>query len=133
MKKNARSSAKNSLPNSKAGYYSNPYSRVSFLSTRPSKIRSTLKTLARQNIYSAHSTKAIRSKPRLRSQISDLSQSLKQRNALAHKVVSPATLSPFKSLICSARKLRRAVIFANKKQGGNHKPPTFTTLSLIRC
>lgn len=35
--------------------------------------------------------------------------------------------------ICKERKERREVIFAKGKEGGNHKPPTYTFKSLVRC
>lgn len=35
--------------------------------------------------------------------------------------------------ICADRKARREVLFAKGKQGGNHKPPTYTFKSLVRC
>lgn len=38
-----------------------------------------------------------------------------------------------KSKICQARKERREVLFASKKNGGNHKPPLFKIKSLVRC
>lgn len=35
--------------------------------------------------------------------------------------------------ICKERKERREVLFAKNKQGGNHKKPTYTYKSLVRC
>lgn len=35
--------------------------------------------------------------------------------------------------ICKERKMRREVLFAKGKQGGNHKPPVFTWKSYVRC
>lgn len=35
--------------------------------------------------------------------------------------------------ICADRKARREVLFAKGKQGGNHKPATYTFKSLVRC
>lgn len=35
--------------------------------------------------------------------------------------------------ICRDRKTRREVIFAIGANGGNHKPPTYTFKSLVRC
>lgn len=37
------------------------------------------------------------------------------------------------SAVCRARRIRREVLFARGKSGGNHKPPTFSLKSLIRC
>lgn len=37
------------------------------------------------------------------------------------------------SAVCRARRIRREVLFARGKNGGNHKPPTFSLKSLIRC
>lgn len=46
--------------------------------------------------------------------------------------------SPFSEVldmerVCKARKERREVIFALKKQGGGHKPARYTNKSLVRC
>lgn len=38
-----------------------------------------------------------------------------------------------KPAICKARKVRRAVLFAKGKSGGNHKPPRFSIFSQVRC
>lgn len=35
--------------------------------------------------------------------------------------------------VCRSRKERRQVLFAQGKTGGNHKPPRYTSLSLVRC
>lgn len=37
------------------------------------------------------------------------------------------------SAICRARKIRREVLFAKGRNGGKHKPPTFSLKSLVRC
>lgn len=44
---------------------------------------------------------------------------------------SISSLSP--DLVCRRRKERRSVLFAKGKVGGNHKPPTYTLESLVRC
>lgn len=58
------------------------------------------------------------------------------RNSLKPKVQNPSPF-PFvdnrKDKVCKDRQVRREVLFAKGKQGGNHKPPTYTTDSLIRC
>ena len=38
-----------------------------------------------------------------------------------------------KPAVCLARKVRRAVLFAKGKAGGNHKPPKKSLFSDIRC
>lgn len=38
-----------------------------------------------------------------------------------------------KSAICAKRKIRREVLFAMGKGGGNHRPPRYTLESKIRC
>lgn len=38
-----------------------------------------------------------------------------------------------KEKVCHERKERRECIFAFGKQGGNHKPPTYTLKSIVRC
>lgn len=38
-----------------------------------------------------------------------------------------------KAKVCKARKVRRQVLFAKGKQGGNHKPPTRNLTSYVRC
>lgn len=35
--------------------------------------------------------------------------------------------------VCRERKERRRCIFAFGKEGGNHKPPTYTLKSLVKC
>lgn len=37
------------------------------------------------------------------------------------------------SEICKSRKERREVLFAKGRQGGNHRPPTYTLYSFVRC
>lgn len=37
------------------------------------------------------------------------------------------------SEICKGRKERREVLFAKGRQGGNHRPPTYTIYSFVRC
>lgn len=37
------------------------------------------------------------------------------------------------SEICKGRKERREVLFAQGKQGGNHRPPTYSIYSFVRC
>lgn len=44
---------------------------------------------------------------------------------------TPIDLDPAK--ICADRKARREVLFAKNKQGGNHKKPTYSFKSLVRC
>lgn len=61
---------------------------------------------------------------------------LKRLNSLAPESVERLRQSmPLLDItkICKERKARREVIFAKKKQGGNHKPPKYTLKSLVRC
>lgn len=37
------------------------------------------------------------------------------------------------SLVCNARKVRRAVLFAHKRAGGGHRKPHWSPFSHIRC
>lgn len=57
-----------------------------------------------------------------------------KRGVNATRSVIGFQISDFvKSKICQARKERREVLFASKKNGGNHKPPLFKIKSLVRC
>lgn len=38
-----------------------------------------------------------------------------------------------KNAICAKRKIRREVLFATGKGGGNHRPPSYSLESQIRC
>lgn len=38
-----------------------------------------------------------------------------------------------KNVICAKRKIRREVLFATGKGGGNHRPPSYSLESQIRC
>lgn len=54
-----------------------------------------------------------------------------QSGALSLKNLQARIQTPLD--ICRQRKQRREVLFAKGKQGGNHKPPTYTFKSLVRC
>lgn len=38
-----------------------------------------------------------------------------------------------KNVICARRKVRREVLFATGKGGGNHRPPSYSLESQVRC
>lgn len=66
---------------------------------------------------------------RLSTPLKDLKRAVKDTRSVIGFQVSDFE----KSKICQARKERREVLFASKKNGGNHKPPKHTIKSLVRC
>ena len=55
---------------------------------------------------------------------------LKKPNPLLARVYNSDVV---RSAVCAKRKIRRAVLFATGKGGGNHRPPRYTLESQIRC
>lgn len=66
---------------------------------------------------------------RLSTPLRDLKRAIKDTRSIIGFQVSDFE----KSKICQTRKERREVLFASKKNGGNHKPPKHTIKSLVRC
>ena len=98
---------------------------------RPSFVPSALPPRRRLSIYRNNAPLAL-AKRLVRLDVSNPVKSplKKVYNPLVQTLINKDVI---KSAICAKRKIRREVLFATGKGGGNHRPPRYTLESKIRC
>lgn len=120
--------------------------------SRSSRRSEAIRTIPQRSYRISHIPSLVASPVRL-----SLSRSFKRSNARSHalakRLIRSVPITPWvkahaiqksfidyannshliKNVICAKRKIRREVLFATGKGGGNHRPPSYSLESQIRC
>lgn len=119
--------------------------------SKSSRRSEAIRTIPQRSYRISHIPSLVASPVRL-----SLSRSFKRSNARSHalakRLIRSVPITPvkahaiqqsfinyannshlIKNTICAKRKIRREVLFAIGKGGGNHRPPSYSLESQIRC